>query len=106
MTPNTQRSPGDETRASVEQSASDGNSSNVQPVPALLKARTLAGPPCTRRRLWLAVVSACPSCCSVHQFRAGDPSALLAGCLVRRCPVTGTQLRLAPVRRGREARHG
>jgi hypothetical protein len=41
----------------------------------------------------------------MHQHRAGDPSALLHGKAVRRCPTTGELYRLSPVRRWREARY-
>lgn len=74
------------------------------PTSMLPAGRTYAMPPCRGRRLWLAVVLTCPWCGTGHSHRAFEAARLLAGRLVKTCPVTGRPYALAPVQRRKEAR--
>lgn len=62
------------------------------------RGRALASPPTTRRTWWLAIVPRCPHCSGMHHHRHPDGRALLAGLVDRRCPVTGAEYTLRPVR--------
>lgn len=66
--------------------------------------RTYAVPPCRGRQLWLAVVLTCPRCGTGHSHRAFEAARLLAGRLVKTCPVTGRPYALSPCQRRKEAR--
>lgn len=102
MNPNMNRGRGDDSPTSTKQLSGDDSSTSV----SLPAARANAGPPVRGRGLWAITVLTCPCCGALHQHRAGDPSALLRGRVVRSCPATGERYRLAPVRRWREARRG
>jgi hypothetical protein len=82
-----------------------GNQAATSPL-SLPCARTYAGPPCTGRRLWAAAVLTCPVCGGMHTHRVGETARLLAGRVVKACPVSGHPYRLAPVQRRKEARRG
>lgn len=66
--------------------------------------RAWAAPPCRRRGMWLVFVATCIHCGGGHSHRVGNAGALLAGKVVRSCPVAGDEYRLSPVHRRREAR--
>lgn len=70
----------------------------------LPRGRAYAGPPCGGRGLWLAIVMTCPQCGGMHSHRVGETARLLAGRIIKRCPVAGQPYVLAPVQRRREAR--
>jgi hypothetical protein len=53
-----------------------------------ITAPVLAGAPCRRRSLWLAVVRSCPHCGNMHSHRSGS-RALFDGSAERACPQTG-----------------
>src|SRR4051794_10994023 len=72
-------------------------STSVPPLSAgIISAYTYVAPPCAGRTQGQAMVLRCGWCGGGHVHRAEDHNALLAGDVVRRCPVTGRRYRLAP----------
>lgn len=71
------------------------------PVP---RARAYAGLPCRGRHLVLVVVLTCTWCSGTHSHRLPDTAELYRGKARRKCPVTGWNYRLSPVRRMKPAR--
>lgn len=67
-------------------------------------SRAFALPPVAGRSLWAVPVLHCSWCGGGHVHRTADVEMLLAGKLLRRCPVVGRLYRLGPVQRRNEAR--
>lgn len=74
-----------------------------EPTNSLPCARAYGGPPVPGRQLWAVTVLTCPVCRAMHQHRVGEAARLLAGRVVRVCPVWGRPYRLRPVQRRKEA---